>query len=300
MRPGKGAAAAPAAAAAAVRSPVEDAELALLRLQCAQLASTRAATEAAAARLHEERELLRAQWAAAQADATAARDAWRAREGERGAAAHAAALEQLEARQRVARLLGEHADSASEAAIQGQALAVQARQERDRKAEGALHAQRHELKAALLEMEAAHDGHCKALRLEQDRAQSEARGEFERRMRELHAGFEAAQARLRDEAGRAREDEVRAVTAAKEAQVAALTAAHAAAFGDIKQYFNAITHSNLDLVASLRGELDALRAREAADERVMFAVASENKKMSDPMKQVRGWGRGGAGWGGVG
>jgi len=66
-----------------------------------------------------------------------------------------------------------------------------------------------------------------------------------------------------------------------------LTAASAAALADIKLYFNGITHSNLDLVKSLKLELDELRKREAADERVMYAVASENKKMSDPMKQVR-------------
>ena len=111
-------------------------------------------------------------------------------------------------------LLGEHAGEASGGAV-ARTLALQVRQERDRAAEGALAAQRAGLKAALLEAEGAHDAHVKALRLEQDRAQAELRADFERRLRELHAVYDDRQARLREDMGRAREEEVRRGTCAR-------------------------------------------------------------------------------------
>lgn len=67
---------------------------------------------------------------------------------------------------------------------------------------------------------------------------------------------------------------------------AALIATHEKAFGDIKAYYNEITHSNLDLIKTLKDEVDDLRSKEALHERSMFTIAQENKKMSEPMRKA--------------
>ena len=83
-----------------------------------------------------------------------------------------------------------------------------------------------------------------------------------------------------------REEAVSAVDASKARDVDRTTAGHARGFAEMKAYFSEITHSNLDLVASLKSELAELRRREAADERAMYAIALENKAMSDPLRRV--------------
>ena len=51
---------------------------------------------------------------------------------------------------------------------------------------------------------------------------------------------------------------MKAVEAAKNRHISTLVSAHARAFGDIKLYFNEITHSNLDLIKVLKEEVCAV------------------------------------------
>lgn len=130
--------------------------------------------------------------------------------------------------------------------------------------------------------------------------------------------------RARDELNKQREDEIRAIERRKSKHIAALVAAHEKAFADIKLYYNEITHSNLDLIKTLKDEVRArqphartrtrrvvcvnaacnadsarvvapcvwrlqvevLRSKEALHERNMFSIAQENKKMSEPMRKA--------------
>lgn len=119
--------------------------------------------------------------------------------------------------------------------------------------------------------------------------------------------------RTRDELNRGREDAVREIERRKTRHIAALIAGEAAAgrggagrergaagntlpsppvtaheksFADIKQYYNEITHANLDLIKLLKDEVEGLKHKEAGDERLMHTIAQENKKMSEPMRRA--------------
>ena len=92
--------------------------------------------------------------------------------------------------------------------------------------------------------------------------------------------------RTRETLNKAREEAVRAVERRKTKHIGALVAAHEKAFADIKQYYNEITHSNLDLIKVLKDEVEHLKHKEAGDERVMHTIAQENKKMSEPMRRA--------------
>lgn len=62
--------------------------------------------------------------------------------------------------------------------------------------------------------------------------------------------------------------------------------AHEKAFGEIKNYYNDITHNNLDLIKSLKEEVADMKKKEAQDEKLMFEIAQENKRMSEPLKEA--------------
>lgn len=182
--------------------------MAILRQRCSDLARQRTVEEAAAAQFHEERERLNELFVATKNDVQGVQSLCRARARDRKALQEASALNVQAMQRRIAHLLMEQSGEASGAAVAGQALAVQVRQEADRTAEAALRAGRHDLKVTLLEMEASQDEHIKALKVEQDRAQADLRADFERRLRELHAVYDDRQSRLRDEMNEAREKEV--------------------------------------------------------------------------------------------
>jgi len=62
--------------------------------------------------------------------------------------------------------------------------------------------------------------------------------------------------------------------------------AHEKAFGEIKNYYNDITHNNLDLIKSLKEEVAEMKKKEAQDEKLMFEISQENKRMSEPLKKA--------------
>lgn len=102
----------------------------------------------------------------------------------------------------------------------------------------------------------------------------------------LQAVYEDRMQRTREELNKAREDEIRAIERRKSKHIAALVAAHEKAFADIKVFYNEITHSNLELIKNRKDQLERLQLEEAEHERSMFAIAQENKRMSEPMQKA--------------
>jgi ribulose 1,5-bisphosphate carboxylase large subunit-like protein len=87
--------------------------------------------------------------------------------------------------------------------------------------------------------------------------------------------------RARDDLNKTREEEIRTIERRKTKHIAALVAAHEKAFGDIKMYYNEITHSNLDLIKTLKDEVEELRTKEALHERNMFSIAQVGLLIDD-------------------
>lgn len=122
--------------------------------------------------------------------------------------------------------------------------------------------------------------------MEQDAIITDLRLQFERRSRELQALYEDKMVRARDELTRDREEELKAIETRKAKHIGMLISSHEKAFADIKGYYNEVTHANLDLIKSLKEEVEELKHREAADEKMMFSIAQENKRMSEPMRKA--------------
>jgi hypothetical protein len=167
---------------------------------------------------------------------------------------------------RLKRLLFEHQADAVESQTDGR-VAMKAAQETHAAAEHELGADARDLKAVLRDMEVAQDEFVRALKVDSDRAATEARLEFERDTRELQASFEDRLQRLREQLTRAREEDVRGIEGRKSRHIQSVIASHEKAFADIKLYYNEITHSNLDLIKSLKEEVEDLKKKESADEK---------------------------------
>merc|ERR1712196_373862 len=92
---------------------------------------------------------------------------------------------------------------------------------------------------------------------------------------------------LRDEAELRRKLEVHEIEERKNDHIQLLMKKHEKAFGEIKNYYNDITHNNLDLIKSLKEEVAEMRKKEQQDEKQMETVSQENKRMSEPFKKAR-------------
>lgn len=83
-----------------------------------------------------------------------------------------------------------------------------------------------------------------------------------------------------------RRSETQAIEERKNTHISQLMNTHEKAFGEIKNYYNDITHNNLDLIKSLKEEVADMKKKEAQDEKLMFEIAQENKRMSEPLKRA--------------
>ncbi len=188
-------------------------------------------------------------------------------------------------KQRVKHLLYEHQNEVAQLRLGGQTLLLD-EQETEMKAEAHLKKDHRALKVSLKEREQAHVEYVKSLKREQDKAVTALRKTFERRSRELQLKFGRKSRTLRERLESQRRLEIQRIEQRKDAHIAELMKAHEKAFGEIKNYYNDITHNNLDLIKSLKEEVEEMKKKESADEKLMFEIAQENKRMSEPLKQA--------------
>ncbi|KAF1784287.1 S-adenosyl-L-methionine-dependent methyltransferase [Phytophthora cactorum] len=142
------------------------------------------------------------------------------------------------------------------------------------------------LKFDLKEIELSHQDYLKSLKQEQDRRITVLRQEFERHAKELQQKYERKRKAFRDDLEARRKQDTQKIEERKNLHIAQLMTAHEKAFGEIKNYYNDITHNNLDLIKSLKEEVSEMKKKEAQDEKLMFEISQENKRMSEPLKRA--------------
>lgn len=97
--------------------------------------------------------------------------------------------------------------------------------------------------------------------------------DYERKLRDLLAEAEAR-----------RKAEVLEVETAKNGQVDALIKQHEKNFAKMKQYYTGVTNANLDLIKALKDEVENMKKRQLANEQLMFEVAQENRRLTQPLQ----------------
>lgn len=144
----------------------------------------------------------------------------------------------------------------------------------------------HDLQLQLKEMELNHEDFLKTLKQEHDRQITEARQEVERKSKEYNQKYEKMAKDLREQLEARRKEDVSRIEQRKNNHIADLMKSHEKAFAEIKNYYNDITHNNLDLIKSLKEEVSALKKKEAQDEKMMYEIAQENKNMAEPLSKA--------------
>ena len=84
-----------------------------------------------------------------------------------------------------------------------------------------------------------------------------------------------------------RKNETSAIEERKNAHIKQLMKDHEQEFSEIKNYYNDITHNNLDLIKSLKDEVAEMKKKEQADEQKMNEIYNENRRMSEPLKKAQ-------------
>jgi chromosome segregation ATPase len=285
MPPKPAAAAAPAASATPELTPEQQLERFSLIQEAVQLSHQKTSEQSSFQEMSDEKERISLLWAGVKKQCEDAKAEVRERERARIESSEAQAYEVKLYQQRIKRLLFEQQREAVETQTEGR-VSIKAAQELFAEGQGDLRGEARDLKGTIRESEVSQEYFLRALRADGDRVMTEARLEFEREAKEVQNTYEERMTRLRDQLTAAREDEVKGIESRKTRQVQNMITAHERAFTDIKLYYNEITHSNLDLIKTLKDEVEDLKKKEASDEKVMFAIAQENKKMSEPMRKA--------------
>jgi DNA repair exonuclease SbcCD ATPase subunit len=69
----------------------------------------------------------------------------------------------------------------------------------------------------------------------------------------------------------------------KNTHIRELMKKHEAAFVEIRNYYNNITTNNLVLIKTLKDDVASMKKNEANNEKLMFEIAEDNKRLSEPL-----------------
>jgi chromosome segregation ATPase len=189
-------------------------------------------------------------------------------------------------KQRLKHLLHENQYDIAQKKIEAE-VALKMAQDDDRESEMDVKKDRRVLNLALRELELSHEEYIRGLKREQDQRITTLRHEFERKANEIQKSFDARIKKTRDELDKRRKEEIKTIEEKKLSMVDHLVAEHAKAFTDIKNYYNDITHNNLDLIKSQKDELKELEAEERTDMMRLHEKQNENKKLAAPLKRMQ-------------
>ena len=188
-------------------------------------------------------------------------------------------------KQKVKHLLYEHQNSITQLKTDLE-MATKLLQDEHRVRERELKEDKRSLKMELKELELSHEDFVRNLKESHDKQITLLRGEFEQHAKELQSKYDKKMKNLREELEGRRKLEIHEVEERKNYHINELMKKHEKAFGEIKNYYNDITHNNLDLIKSLKEEVAEMKKKEAANEKLMFEIAQENKRLSEPLTRA--------------
>ena len=189
-------------------------------------------------------------------------------------------------KQRLKHLLHEHQNNVTVRKTEAE-VALKMAQDDDREHQSDVKGERRVVNIALREMELSHDEYIRGMKREQDQKVTFLRHEFERKANEVQKLYEAHMKTTRDALDRRRKDEIKTIEDRKFVMIELLMSDHQKEFTDIKNYYNDITHNNLDLIKSLKEEVKELEMIERNDQIRLNEKRAENKKLTAPLKKMQ-------------
>ena len=152
--------------------------------------------------------------------------------------------------------------------------------------EALLHAEKRSLKSDLKEEELAHAEIMRQLKMEQAKVIAKMRQEFAMARVDMEHKYETQVKTLYGDFDLRLNHEVHEIEERNNGHVNSLIKAHDVAFTELKNYYNDITRNNLNIIKTLKDELEDVRKREAANDILMHEISEENKRMADPLTRA--------------
>merc|ERR1711871_1572139 len=188
-------------------------------------------------------------------------------------------------KQRFRYLLYEHQNSITQLKTAGEVeLKLQQDHQRNQLAE--LNMDKRSLLAELKEMETSQNEMLAKLRQDQEREVHNLRVEHDRRLKEILNSYDKRMKVLRENMEKDRKEQLLQLETQKKGDIAQMKKMHEKALADIKTYYNDITHNNLELIQVLKGDVADMKKREVQHEKMMFEIAQENKRLSEPLDKA--------------
>ena len=188
-------------------------------------------------------------------------------------------------KQKVKHLLYEHQNNVAQLKEQAE-MSLKIQQDDHREREAAAKKDKRSLKLELKEMELAHEDVVRQLKLEQAKVTTMLRQEFEQNGKELQALYEKKMKTQREDLELQRKHEIHEVEERKNTHINQLMKKHDVAFSEIKNYYNDITHNNLDLIKTLKDDVAEMKKKEATNDQLMYEISQENKRLSEPLTKA--------------
>lgn len=140
-------------------------------------------------------------------------------------------------------------------------------------------------KETLREKQHSNAEDVKMMRLGNEKMLHKLRENFEQNHTLLEEQYEAQVVQLKTDLELRRKVEIHEIEERKNQHINELLFNHQEAFDEIKAYYNEITHDNLQLIKSLRGEISQMKEKEKQNQKKMADLSKENKELSEPLEQ---------------
>ncbi|EPY20353.1 trypanin-like protein [Strigomonas culicis] len=165
--------------------------------------------------------------------------------------------------------------------------ALQAKEDEYRQLERIARQHLREVKVLDREAERRQREQRQTLVTQQDREIAEQQAQFEREIKEIHTTYEFKLKTVRTEMDRARREEVERIEKQKEEHERELRQVHETTFKEMKDYFGEITSNNLETIRTLKDEVYTRKRTEAHNQKAMYEVALQNKKITEPLAKLQ-------------
>jgi len=188
-------------------------------------------------------------------------------------------------KQKVRHLLYEHKVQIAELKTESE-RALKNKLEEHREKEADLKRDKRDLKTERDSQQLEHEEQVHRLKQDNDKEMTLQMQNFERNMKEMQMKYEKRIKNLREEMEIKRKTEIDDIERRKTEHIRELMSEHDKAFQDIREYYNDITSNNLELIKNLKEQVSNMKRNEAYNEKLMFEIAQENKRLTEPLTKA--------------
>jgi len=132
--------------------------------------------------------------------------------------------------------------------------------------------------------EISNEKHVREIELKHANYVTHIKKRFDNKVKELQKNYQDKMRVLREAMELRRKQEVHEIDERKNDHIFELMEKHARAFSEIKNYYNDITHNNLDLIKMLKEDVNKYKLGVAEKEKKMNEIKAENKALKEPME----------------